>query len=623
MGPSEKKMDRPAAEGAAAQLDGTPADPIPGGPSPPSAPIFDDRERRRPPGGFYHRRSGGAWTTAALCGVLLILVAALLLSIQRRAKTAAALRRGREALEEKIQERTRELDRINRELRREIAERRETEAALTENEIKFRGIFHLSPQPVALAEPETGRILDANDRLCRLTGFARDELVGRTSVEIGLLDQEQRDRFYQELRQNDQVEGMEMTFHVRDGSTRDLLMFSRIINLVGRPTILTILVDVTRRNLLEQRLQRRRRMEAVATLAGGIAHQFNNAVYGIIGNVDLLRLKYPEDPVLNRHLRAMKDVSGRMSRLTSQLLAYTRGGAFNLKVTPAGEILADTLSILEHEVPETVRLETTPAPGGTFLEVDTPQFQMALSAVVTNALEAMANDEGVLRVGAKLVTVDAETAPEAVPGDYLRISVIDTGRGMSPEIRTRMFEPFFTTHFHGRGLGMAAVYGILRSHGGWIRVDSVQGRGTRVDLYFPRVPAPAAPMSTPRRPPTGGTILVVEDDPAVMAVTEEMLAHLGYRVLKSETGGGAVDLVTDAGGEVDLVLLDIILPDMTGGEVFQRLRALWPELKVLLASGHAEDGPARAILDNGADGFIQKPYALSTLTRKLTEVMAA
>ena len=636
----EEVMARHAAEMAARVLDGVPAEQIPVLTRTPAMPVFDDRllkrhgisadllppdaRLRNRPDGFRHRHPGIFRGMAALLGILSLLLAGLVVSNRRRERISESLRRSRAALEAEIGQRARELDRINRELRREIAERRQTEAALIESEAKFRTIFHLSPQPVALAEPETGRILDANERLCRLTGYGRKELVGRTSVEIGLLTREQRDHFYRELSQAGQVEGMEMTFRIRDGSQRNLLMFSRLVTLAERPAILSILVDVTRRNLLEQQMNRHRRMEAVSTLAGGIAHQFNNALYGIVGNVDLLLMKYPGDPVLERHLRTMKEVSDRMTRLTNQLLAYARGGKFNVEKVRAGEILEDTLAILTHEIPRNIRLETRLNVGDAGLEIDIPQFQMVLSAVLANAMEAMP-DGGSLRIEAEPASIDAAAAasnPDAEPGEYLRIDVTDDGRGMGEDIRARIFEPFFTTHFQGRGLGMAAVYGIVRNHGGWVAVESEVGRGTRVHFFFPRKAVSAPPVATRDESTGNGTILVVEDEPSVMAVTEEMLHHLGYRVLKAETGRSALETARDAADPIDLVILDIVLPDATGQEIFRRLRAERPELRVLLASGYAEDGPARAILQNGANGFIQKPYTLRSLRGKLAEVLA-
>jgi PAS domain S-box-containing protein len=637
---SEETMARQAAEMAARILDGESPDEIPVQLRPPALPVFDyrllnrhgipldalpgDARVRNRPQGFYYRHRTLVWIAGLLFLALCILVAILLFSNRRRGRDADSLRRKREILESEARERARELDRVNRQLRREIAERRETEAALTESETKFRSIFHLSPQPVALAEPETGRILEANERLSQMTGFSPEDLVGRTSVEMEWLTPDQRKRFFRELKRRGQVEAMEMDFRVRDGSLRHVLMFSRIITLAERPVILSILVDVTRRNLLEKRLRRHRRMEAVATLAGGIAHQFNNAVYGILGNVDLLRLKYPGDPVLGAHLGAMKEVSERMSRLTNQLLAYARGGKFNVETVLASDILGDTLAILAHEMPENISLETRLETGGAFLEIDIPQFQMALSAVLTNASEALP-EGGRVEVSAASVTIDETAAAGrgAAPGAYLRIRVADDGRGMSEEIRARIFEPFFTTHFHGRGLGMAAVYGIVQNHGGWITVESEEGRGARVDFFFPRAEAPAPAPAKPVEPPENATVLLVEDEPAVMAVTGDMLEHLGYRVLKAETGALAMDRLREAADSIDLVILDIVLPDTTGQEVFQRLRSERPALKVLLASGYAEDGPARAILQNGANGFIQKPYTFDALTRKLAEVMAA
>lgn len=375
--------------------------------------------------------------------------------------------------------------------------------------------------------------------------------------------------------------------------------------------------DITEKKRLEAQLQDARKMDALGTLAGGIAHQFNNALTGITGNIGLMEMDIPEDLDFSRNIKDMKTAAHRMVLLTKQLLAYARGGCYHLQTTPIRGFLENTLSLVEHTLKPTVCLETDLPLDLMQVKVDRTQMQMVISSIVANANEAILK-EGRIRVSARNVELDEASCKGSMqPGNYVQVTVTDDGKGMDEETQNRIFEPFFTTHFIGRGLGMAAVYGIVSNHSGSISVESRPGGGTRVQMNLPAVweDAPAKIAVDQGE----GTVLVIEDEPDVMEITCETLKRLGYTVIQAATGREAVEKVRS--GIIDVVLLDIKLPDMSGTQVYPLIMEQNPELKVIVYSGYSADGPALEILDAGADGFIQKPFSIKGLSEKMKEIL--
>ena len=318
-----------------------------------------------------------------------------------------------------------------------------------------------------------------------------------------------------------------------------------------------------------------------------------------------------------------------MANLTSQLLAYARGGKYAVQAMSPNAFVLGTIPLVEHTLHPEVRVETDLPPEVSAVKADPSQMEMVLSALIANADEAM-EGPGRIRIATANVELDQKfiTHHSLTPGPYVCVSVEDTGKGMDEGTRERIFDPFFTTHFLGRGLGMAAVYGIIRNHGGAIEVESELGKGTVVRVYLPAI--------GPGRKEEGakgeknrevepeslkGTILVIEDDEMVMDLARAMLERLGYRVLAAGTGKEAVDSVKAFEGEIDLALLDIKLPDMSGSQVYPLIMEERPGLKVVVASGYSIDGPAQEILRSGAQGFIQKPFSIEALASKIREAM--
>ena len=518
----------------------------------------------------------------------------------------------------------------NRRLQKEISERKEMEIILRESEKKFRSLFHTSLHAIALSEKGTGKLIDVNDKFCELSGYDKKELIGKTTTELGSYSQNDRNRFLNEFTNEGRIHGLEMDFILRNGSILNTRIFAASIEIKGEVFILTEFYDITDQKKFEAQLQQAQKMEAIATLAGGVAHEFNNALMGVMGNIELLKIEMSEDERRAKNFEVMSKSGHRMSRLTDQLLAYAEGGKYQPRDLMLDDFVIEALPILQHDLSPAIRVETHFPKGISYINADNAQMQMVLSAILANSNEAI-EGEGLIRITAENKDVDeafAKQHPGLKPGSYVCLSIKDDGKGMDEETKSGIFEPFFTTKFQGRGMGMAAVYGIVKNHDGSTYVDSELEKGTAVRIYLPAISAESkeqgakAATQPDVEPATGeGTVLMIEDQDVVIEVTQVMLEKLGYRVMVAKTGKDAVHITETFDGQIDLALLDIKLPDMEGGKVYPLIMQARPDLKVIVFSGYSIDGPARGILDAGAQGFIQKPFSLATLSNKLKEVL--
>jgi len=383
--------------------------------------------------------------------------------------------------------------------------------------------------------------------------------------------------------------------------------------------------DITETKRLQAQLQEAQKMEAIATLAGGIAHQFNNALSVITGCIELLETGLPEDKTVRKYFERLKNCAHRMGQLTDQLLAYARGGKYRAKTVSLSNFLGDTLPLIMHTISPSVHVDTNLPIEILNIKADLTQIQMVVSAALKNASEAI-EGEGHIQISTRNEEIDEEfikSHRELKPGAYVCLTIEDDGKGMDDEARKRIFEPFFTTKFQGRGLGMAAAYGIVKNHDGCISVYSELGKGTTVRIYLPAI---EAGVKEPRKseidlPKNTGTVLVIEDEEAVMEADRALLEKLGYRVLGAKTGKEAISIVETFEGDIDLAILNVFLPDMEGKVVYPLLMEARADLKVIVYSGYSLEGPAQEILDAGAQGFIQKPFSMTTQSEKLKEVL--
>jgi len=507
----------------------------------------------------------------------------------------------------------------------DVTEKKQMEAELIQTKDFLENIFNSSIDGITSTDLK-GKIIYLSPKIKEMLGYDPKEAIGKkvsTFYGNGVEDAKKIMREFEEKRV---LKNHDMQLIKKDGSLIDIsLSASFLKDRKGEVNgILGVYKDITDTKKLEVQLQQARKMEAIATLAGGVAHEFNNALMGIMGNIELLKMDLPEDERRDRYFDTMKGSGHRMSRLTDQLLAYAEGGKYQPRDLKLDAFVIQTLPILRHDLSPSVRVETH-FPKVSYIKADYAQMQMVLSAILANSNEAI-KDEGLIRITAENKDVDEDFTkqhPGLKPGPYVCLTIEDDGKGMDKETRDGIFEPFFTTKFQGRGMGMAAVYGIVKNHDGWIYVDSALGKGTTVRIYLPAIEIEVEkPKKAEAEIATGsGTILMIEDEDVVIEVTQAMLERLGYRVMAAKTGEEATHITETFDGQIDLALLDIKLPDMEGGKVYPLIMKARPELKVIVFSGYAIDGPARKILDAGAEDFIQKPFSISTLAEKLKKVL--
>ena len=393
----------------------------------------------------------------------------------------------------------------------------------------------------------------------------------------------------------------------------------------GDRAVIVMLNDVTDRKKIEAQLLHARKMEAIGTLAGGIAHDYNNLLMGIEGYASLILNKAPPDTEYREYVEAIEESVQRGSDLTRQLLTFARGGQYNARPTDINDVIRESVSMFGRTRKE-ISIREKYDEKIWLVEVDRGQMEQVLLNLFVNAWQAMPGG-GDLYIRTENAVLDETTLArfKIIPGDYVRISVTDTGIGMDDRTRQRIFEPFFTTKEMGRGtgLGLASVYGIIENHGGFINVYSEQGKGTTFNVYLPAIKKGQV-LEKPRRERTltgTETVLLVDDEAMIVDVAREMLKSLGYTVLTASGGEEAVALYEEKHDRIDMIILDMIMPGMGGAETFERLRKINPEAKVLLSSGYSIDGQAEDILSRGCDGFIQKPFNLPKLSRRVREIL--
>jgi len=481
-----------------------------------------------------------------------------------------------------------------------------------------------------------GQVMFCNDALLRIFGYSRSEVDELDA--ISLLAPENRESaisvFKRVFETGQPSHSIEWEISTRDGTPILIdTSISLITDVDGEAVgFRGIIRDITERVRtareradLEARLQRSQRMEAIGTLAGGIAHNFNNLLMGIQGNISLLIREHPSDSPHAKRLTTIETLVEGGSRLTAQLLGYARSGRVEIRVVDLNSLAletAETFSMTRREY----RVHTDLVDRALPVEIDPAQVEQALLNMLINAADAMPRG-GDIYLASRLAHHSelGEQDPEIKEGHHAVLSVRDTGHGMDSETLERCFEPFFTTKglSGGTGLGLASAYGIIRAHGGRIEVESTVGRGTTFTLSFPTASRGPDPIdvATGVRVRGEGTILVVEDDQAVLDACSEMLSLLDYTPICVASGEAAIDVFSRKKGEIDLVILDLILTDLNGGEVFDRIRAVDPTARVLLASGYSIEGEAAGILERGCDDFIQKPFTIEQLSQKLARLL--
>ena len=520
---------------------------------------------------------------------------------------------------------------------RDITSRKETENQLRESESRFRELAEMLPLSVCEINSDM-MIAYANNTALKTFGYTPDDLEGGVSLVQAIIPEEIENaaQDFSRVMASENVGGKEYTLLKKDGQRFPSMVYGAAIIKNGvKMGVRTIVIDVTAQKQLEEekkttqkRLEQAERLEAIGTLAGGIAHDFNNLLMGIQGYSSLVIRELAMTHPHYERLKNIEELVQSGANLTGQLLGFARGGRYEVKTAWITEIIHKTASVFGQTKKE-ISMDYRCDKGLFPVEVDQGQMEQVFLNLFVNAWQAMPEGGNILIESANAM-IDEKTALEqsVSPGKFVKVSVSDTGTGIDETTKQHIFEPFFTTKKMGRGtgLGLASVYGIIKGHKGFITVDSAPGCGTTFSLYLPasdKKPADEKKLATSDEIFRGTeTILVVDDEKTVLEINCEILESLGYRVYPAGSGQEALSVFMEKKDEIDLVILDMIMPGISGGETFDRLCQIDPHVRVLLSSGYSLNGEAKKILNRGCRGFLQKPFRFEELSQKVHALLA-
>jgi two-component system cell cycle sensor histidine kinase/response regulator CckA len=500
---------------------------------------------------------------------------------------------------------------------------------------RFLKAFHASPACQIIVSREDGRIFEVNDAFCDMVGYKREELVGRDSGEFDLrVDLGDRAAGMAESVQTGRLPDLEMRVKAKSGEYRDVMGHVEPLEWQGVPSVIAAVLDITEqkrvtaeRAALQQQLFEVQKMETVGQLAGGIAHDFNNILMVQRGYCELMRLSLKEDDPLRKGLAQIESYIDKASALTSQLLAFSRKQPLHLEVFDLNYLVEDMELTLRRVAGENVHLTTELSAHPAMIEADRLQMQQVLVTLTASSRQALA-EGGKLDIAIAQEDVDVSlegVGGSIVPGSYVVLSVSDTGPGLDAETTRRIFEPFYRNADRKRdpGLGLSAVYGIIRQSGGNIAVRTELEGGVTFRIYLPRVEAwPAEPPKGERTGKTGGQlVLVVEDEPTLRELIVVMVKQLGCEVKDAGNGSQALALVEREHLIPDLLLTDVVMPEMGGVSLVEKLRADMPDLKVIYMSGYASDSSDDLGFGDPRTAFLRKPFSLVALEGQIKSLM--
>jgi PAS domain S-box-containing protein len=524
----------------------------------------------------------------------------------------------------------------------DVTDRMSAEEALRRSEQQFREFFEMAPD-AAFIEALDGEILACNAAATRLLGYESAELVGMNVAE--LVPSEFAGRL------NDVIEKVrehgtwlgEAQNVTKDGKVVPVEVSTRLIERDGQEAVLALVRDIRERIRAEEdrlelqaRVQQAQKLESLERLAGGVAHDFNNLLMAILGNAELARQDLPSHSPILENIEAIEAASHRASDLSKQMLAFSGKGTLKMTEIDLDAMAADMVPLLEVSISKRAMIDYRFGRNLPLMRGDPSQLRQLILNLVTNASEAIGEGSGVIFLSTGVVHCDAayldgcDVSTASGEGVYVFLEVSDTGCGMDEETRRRVFDPFFSTKFTGRGLGLAAVLGIVRGHGGGVRIDSEIGRGTTIRVLLPALDAEASARraatsgygaSVEARAEVAGTVLLVDDEDSVRALGRRMLERLGFDVITAGDGEQAVSTFKRRRGEISCVVLDLTMPRMDGEAALDQIRRLDDQVPVVMSSGYDETKLAERLGSRRSVSFIQKPYRMDDLRRVLLPLL--
>ena len=546
-------------------------------------------------------------------------------------QSEGVLREAKEGLETKVAERTNELRIANEQLQFELTEHNRAEEALRESEKKYRDLV-VNALVGIYKTNLNGDILFANEALARIFEFDSPEEMISVGILLRYKNLKDRQALIETLQKEGKVVDYEIEFLTKSGKTLNVLLSATLVG----DTLSGMIMDITPRKraeeekvALQDQLRQSQKMEAIGRLAGGIAHDFNNLLTIIKGYSQLSFIELKEGDPLRNNIEEIQKASDRAANLTRQVLAFSRRQVLDMKILDVNTILQDLDKMLRRVIGEDIELVTLLSKDLGNVKTDPGQIEQVIMNLAVNARDAMPSG-GKLTIETANVELEETYARAHIAvksGRYAMLSVSDTGVGMTPEVRDRIFEPFFTTKEKGKGtgLGLSTVYGIVKQSEGNIWVYSEPGQGTTFKIYLPRVDEPLEELrqkAVEKEIPRGSeTILIVEDDEPVRKLSTQILKRQGYAILEAGNGNEALHLCEERKQPVHLILTDVVMPEMGGRELVKRLKSLHSEMKVIYMSGYTNNAIVHhGVLEKGVN-YVQKPFTLDALARKVREVL--
>lgn len=517
------------------------------------------------------------------------------------------------------------------EFARDITDRKKAGNALKESEARLNIIFKAAPDAYYIND-FTGTFIDGNSAAETLLGYPKEELIGKTFIGAGILSAEGAEKAIGILAEN--IKGNStgpdsFTLRRKDGTEVKVEILTHPVKIAGEDRVLGIARDITEQDKLEEQLRHAHKMESVGRLAGGVAHDFNNMLSVILGNTEMALDKIDPDQALYTLLTEIHSAAGRSADLTKQLLAFARRQTITPQILDINETVEGMLRMLRRLIGENIDLDWIPGADVWPIKVDPSQIDQIMANLCVNARDAI---DGVGKVIIKTdhITLDeADSAgyPESTPGEYTLLTMSDNGCGIDKKTMDVLFEPFFTTKDTGKGtgLGLAMVYGIVKQNGGFINVISEPGQGTTFNIYLPRHKdrGDGAQKESSSEQLRFGceTILLVEDEPSILKLLTMMLENQGYIVIPASSPGEAIRLAGEHTGKINLLVTDVVMPEMNGRDLAGNLLSIYPDIKRLFMSGYTANVIAHhGVLDEGVH-FIQKPFTNQEMAAIVREAL--
>ena len=524
---------------------------------------------------------------------------------------------------------------------RDITERKQAEKDLRESEEKYRQLVNYAPAGIYEVDFVKGKLASVNDVMSEYTGYSKDELLNMSAPDFLTRESQKQmaDRIARLIKGKKIYGSAEYKARAKDGREFWMLVNARYFyDKYGKlKSAMVVAHDITDRkraleekSRLEDRLQQAQKMEAIGTLAGGIAHDFNNILSVIIGYTELILMSGNVDAEVKQNLKEIFNASKHARDMVKQILAFSRQSKQERKPIQVAHIVKEAIKMLRASLPTTILIQQQIEKDTGIIEADPTQIHQVLMNLCTNAAHAMNGKDGVMQISLSNVELDPaalEMAPDLKPGSYLKLSVSDTGHGIAPDAYEKIFDPYFTTKKkeEGTGLGLAVVQGIVKSHNGAVTVESEVGKGTTFHVYLPvimRKLTAEEEISTPL-PMGHECILFVDDEQPLVEIGKQMLQRLGYTVATRTSSVEALELFKANPDRFDLVITDIVMPNMTGEKLAEKMMDIRSDIPVILCTGYSEKITRKHASDMGIQSFLMKPLVMRDLATRVRQALAA